>query len=122
MSEWTGKGGTLRTPETEAKYKEYKAQGGLTACPLCERKDKLKEFTYWHVIENLFPYDHIARVHHMIVLNRHAPDAEFTQEERDELHEIKYGYAQDHYQFIFEPVGRQKSIPSHSHIHLIIAK
>ncbi len=112
---------TLRTPETEARYAADIARGGLDECPLCKR-ESVHEFTFWRIVSNLYPYDRFAKTHDMLVLRRHAGDSALTDEERGELAEIKYGYVQEHYNFMIEPVRRKKSIPEHSHLHLVIEK
>ncbi len=115
-------GGTLRTPETEDAYRRVKADGHLKdGCPLC-KAESLKEFTEWRIIGNTYPYDLIAKVHHMLVPKRHASDSELTESEQKEFAEIKESYVSDTYEFMIEPVRKQKSIPGHSHLHLLISK
>ncbi len=115
--------GTLRSPETEAKYDALKATGALTTtCPLCDERETIEEFKYWRIVENLFPYDAIARVHHMILPKRHASDDELSSEEKEEFDSIKESYIQQTYEFLIEPMRHRRSIPAHSHLHLIVAK
>ena len=114
--------GTLRTPETEAAYTKLKKEGHLLeGCVLCT-SPSVKEFNEWRIIENRFPYDLVASVHHMILPKRHVAEEEFTDSERKEYGEIKETYMQDTYEFFIEPVNRQRSIPEHWHLHLITAK
>ncbi len=114
--------GTLRTSETEAKYRAVKASGVMNdACPLCDERTSVKDFEHWRVIENLYPYDLVAKVHHMLVSKRHASDMELTDEEWEEFRSIKAGYVQEEYEFMIEPTWKQKSIPAHSHLHLLVA-
>ena len=115
--------GTLRTPETEAKYDAVKASGVMQkTCALCDDRTTLKDFTYWRVVENAFPYDQVAKTHHMAVLKRHAPIEELTANEHAEWEDIKHGYVFATYEFIIEPVPKQRSIPAHAHLHFIVAK
>lgn len=115
--------GTLRTRATEAKYDAVKASGEMDgACPLCDERETLKAFTYWRVVENLFPYDRVAKTHHMVVLLRHAPLEELTAEEKQEFEKIKNEYIHEHYEFFIEPSPKKRSIPAHCHFHMITVK
>jgi hypothetical protein len=115
--------GTFRTDRTEAKYDAFKASGMLLhSCPLCNEKNTIKEFAHWRIVENAFPYDAVARVHHMLVSKRHVSTEQLTDEERLDFEEAKKGYVYDHYEFMIEPVPKQRSIPEHSHLHILIAK
>lgn len=111
---------TLRTPETEQKYQDRIAEGALNnGCVLC-RAETLQQFEHWRIILNDFPYDRIAKTHHMILPLRHT--AEINEEERMELEEIKKTYINEQYNYVMESVNRQKSIPSHYHLQLILLK
>lgn len=112
--------GTLRTPETEAAYTKVKQEGHLeNGCALCAAPS-VKEFGEWRIVENEFPYDLVADVHHMILPKRHA--AELSESEQAEFARIKEEYLQSIYEFFIEPVKRRRSIPGHWHLHLITAK
>jgi hypothetical protein len=114
--------GTLRTAETQKKYRELIDAGGLKeGCALCTAP-AVKTFTYWKVVNNTFPYDKVAKVHHMVLPLRHASETELTPEEWEEYQTIKNEYVQNEYEYIIEPTQKMKSIPAHFHIHLIIAK
>jgi hypothetical protein len=112
----------LRTPETHAKYKNFLAQREPgQVCVLCTA-EPLQIFTHWKIITNNFPYDRVAKTHHMIVPLRHVIEADITPEEEAELVEIKKGYINDHYDFILEPTEKTKSLPTHLHLHLLEIK
>ncbi len=112
----------LRTPETEEKYQEYMRAEGLTApCSLCE-KVAVKEFAFWKVVENIFPYDKVAKTHHMLVPIRHVQEKELTQEEKEEFALIKESFVNPNYDWIIEMTRKKKSIPGHFHVHLIVGK
>ncbi len=114
--------GNLRTRETSQKYTDYRIQGGLDGgCRLCDAQ-AVKEYRFWKVSINNFPYDRIAEVHHMLLPIRHTDEAGLTEEERQELLAIKDGYVQHHYEFMIEASQKHKSIPAHFHLHLIVAK
>ena len=72
---------SLRTPEGKKKYQEYlKTEPSGHACSLCE-KEAIKQFTYWKITENAFPYDLIAKTHHMATPLRHITEDELNAEE-----------------------------------------
>jgi hypothetical protein len=113
---------TLRTPEMKAKYKAYQAEGGLAgACVLCE-KPALQTFGQWKIIDNMFPYDRVAKTHHMLVPLRHAAEAGLSDGERAELLDIKRGQAMGPYEYMLEATAQTLSIPQHFHLHLIVTK
>lgn len=113
---------TFRTPETEAVYLEHIRNGGNKGdCPLCGA-ESIMEFGLWRIIDNKYPYDAVASVHHMVLPKRHASEDELTDEEWAEYETLKRGHINDTYGYIVEPTRRKKSIPGHAHLHLIIAK
>jgi hypothetical protein len=57
----------------------------------------------------------------MLVPLRHVTEEALTQEEKDELLEIKHSSVKDEYEFYIEGAG-QKSIPDHYHLHLVNVK
>lgn len=113
---------SLRTPKTEQTYKDFIAQGHLdNGCRLC-LSTPLNTFTYWKIIPNDFPYDKIAQTHHMLVPLRHVTEDDLTDEEKKELRDLKLSYLNEHYQYALEAMHKNKSIPGHFHIHLIVVK
>ena len=112
---------TLRTKEAEEKYNNYVKENKSDICPLCER-ESIKVFKYWKVIKNIFPYDKIAEIHHMIVPFRHVTENELSSQELNEFKEIKQKYLYPEYEYLIESSMKKKSIPEHFHIHLIISK
>ena len=112
----------FRSDAEWARYERYKAEGGLDGvCRLCE-KEPLKNFTRWRIIQNEFPYDKVAKVHHMIIPNRHVTEPELNSEEIQEFRDIKQEYLHKKYDFLIEASYLKKSIPGHFHIHLIVGK
>lgn len=116
---------TLRTEETQKRYEEVKMSRRMqiqhNVCPLCTA-ESLQEFQYWRIVENEFPYDRIAAKHHIAVLKRHTTESKMTNNEREEFRELKEGYINENYEFVFESVPRVKTIPAHHHLHLIVVK
>lgn len=106
----------------DARYQQVKDSGVLKqGCPLCAAPS-IAAFDHWRIIDNAYPYDLIAKVHHMIVPKRHASDGQLSEEEWKEFAELKRSYVEEHYEFVVEPTQRQKSIPEHTHIHLLVSK
>jgi hypothetical protein len=82
-----------RTKETMERYLNA-PQSGAEHCPFTEAKesgDIITSFKHWHIMENLFPYDAIAEINHMIFPKRKVAfnwDL-LSKEEREELEELK---------------------------------
>jgi len=113
---------SLRTPEGKKKYQEYlKTEDLSNSCPLCD-KEPVKSFGFWKIIENNFPYDQIAKTHHMLLPVRHASEKELRTGEWEELNMIKESFLNAEYDWIIESTHENKSIPWHFHLHLIIGK
>lgn len=89
-------------------------------CVLCSAA-AIQTFQYWKIINNDFPYDRIATVHHMIIPLRHVREDGLTAAEQAEFRTIKQGELQK-YDYIFEPTDHQRSIPDHYHAHLMVAR
>lgn len=113
---------TLRTPEITKRYQLYlKTLPSIGPCILCA-KQTLKEFEHWKIVLNDFPYDRIAKTHHMLIPYRHVQEGGLNEEEFKELRKIKETYVNTEYDWIMEPVPKGKTIPSHFHLHLILGK
>lgn len=84
----------LRSKEMSEKYRAHRATGILeNSCPLCDAPS-ISSFKHWRIILNSFPYDLIANKHHMVVPMRHVSEKELSDEEWDELFDIKYSELQ----------------------------
>lgn len=113
---------SLRTPEMIRKYEKHQKTGALLkSCAICDGKP-IKAFRYWKIINNNFPYDVIARVHHMVVPLRHTKERDLKAEEIEELLQIKEEVLCQEYDYLIEASTKNKSIPNHFHIHLIVTK
>lgn len=111
----------FRSKELAKKYKTHRDSGMMDrGCVLC-KAEPIQTFKHWKVIPNLFPYDLVAKTHHMLITLRHVKDSELNSDEIEELAEIKADYVQQ-YDYIQEATNRTKSIPQHFHLHLIIGK
>lgn len=114
-------GSTLRTKKGQALYKENIKNGGLKECPLCT-VPAIKEYDFWKIVKNKFPYDLIAKEHDMLLTKRHVKESDLTEEEKQEFLKIKNNYIDSKYSYIIEATTKEKSIPEHFHIHLILKK
>lgn len=113
---------TLRTEETEARYRADKAAGGLDkGCVICGR-EALKEFTYWKIVANEFPYDKVAQVHHMLATKEHLAQPEISKEAWWEFDAIKKSDVNPAYDAILENTPKNMTIPAHFHVHLLVTK
>ncbi len=114
--------GTFRTPEMTQKYADYRAAGHLdNGCRLCD-VPAIKQYKFWKIAEAKFSFDRVAVKHNMLLPLRHTVETGLTEEEKQELLDIKNGDIQTEYEFIIEATTKKKSIPSHFHLHLIVAQ
>lgn len=114
--------GHFRTKESAEKYRAFIAAGGLeSGCRLCE-SPSIREFTHWRIIDNKFPYDRIAKTHHMILPIKHLSEAEITAELWMEYQQLKKGYLNEQYEFIIELTLKKRTIPAHFHLQLVVAQ
>lgn len=104
------------------KYKKYlSSQPFGDACPLCS-KEAIKYFMCWKIVINDFPYDVIAASHHVLVPLRHVKGGGLSAVEKEELELIKAKYVDERYDYMIEATTKNKSIPDHFHVHLIVGK
>ncbi len=84
----------------------------------------IRSFEHWNIIENLYPYDLIAKEHHMLVPKRVF--GKMSECTRDEWNEYKYLLnlfeEEDHYDAILENFSKGRSIIRHLHLHLLVYK
>ena len=112
----------LRTKKTHEKYMKVRAQKTFNhTCRLCKIKP-IKDFKYWKIIDNEYPWDLIAKTNHMLVPKRHVVYEELNIIEKKELDLIKSNYVNKKYEIIAEATNRKKSIPSHFHVHLLVLR
>ena len=111
---------TLRTEKTQTKYDRQRNDRRKCGCYLC-RAEPIRNYGYWKIITNEYPYDKIAAKHHIVTLQRHAPEQEMTEQERKEFEKVRQ-HLHRRYDMIFENTVRKKSIPGHHHVHAITLK
>jgi diadenosine tetraphosphate (Ap4A) HIT family hydrolase len=112
----------LRTKSGADTYTAYRNAGGLEndGCVLCSASS-LQEFTHWRIVTNKFPYDLIAREHHMLIPKRHVTEHDLTNEEKTEFETIKQHHL-GKYDYFIETNQHMKSIPAHFHLHIIVGR
>ena len=77
-----------------------------------------KDFLYWRLVANEYPYDAIATTHTLLVPKRHTPT--LNDQETQELRSIKRLLEIDQScDAIIENVGKTKTLPTHYHLHLL---
>lgn len=107
---------SLRTRVTEAIYQQAKLDKTLR--PL-ETEPRLKEWKYWFLIENRFPYDEVFKLSHMLVIKRDAGEIyDLTLTETHELLQIRKTLSQD-YDAIMDNLPHRRSVTIRYHVHLV---
>ncbi len=65
---------TFRTKETEEIYRKYRENNPIDGkCVLCAIPS-IRDFKYWRIVKNDFPYDLISETHDMILPIRHVKE------------------------------------------------
>lgn len=117
---------TLRKPQSEKAYQEWKKKNDPCYCPFCNRDLMRKEFKYFIIIENRFSYDALPiDTHYLLASKRHIKsEDEMTLEERAELKSIEWQIMNKQLGFdsILQNSYDKMSIPSHWHKHLLVYK
>lgn len=107
-----------RKPESEKSYQDALKNGRKANL---ETRAALpgKDFKHWKVVENEFPYDGIAKRHHMLVPKRKvAIDLQLTPDELDEMFLIKRILGKEYDAYTENPM-HGRSVKEHYHVHLI---
>lgn len=110
----------LRTDECLKRFREKRKKlgKGVSTFNLLSLPH-LKEWNYWVLIKNEFPYDKIASKHDMLVPTRFfEKEREMEDTEIHELLDIKDEIS-DNYNFFLENTKWGKSIPLQFHLHCI---
>ncbi len=107
---------SLRTRATEATYQQAKQDKTLR--PL-EEEPRLKEWKYWFLIENRFPYDDVFETSHMLVISREVGAIyDLTLMENHELLQIRRTL-KENYDAIMDNLPHKRSVATRYHIHLV---
>jgi hypothetical protein len=91
-------------------------------CRLCNDTESIREFEYWRLMPNKFPYDRFCSKSDMLVTKRHTDETGLTKQEREEYFKLKSEVLVDEYDSVLDHLPKQKSIPNHCHFHLISFK
>lgn len=110
-----------RTRETEQKYQDFKLTPEALTCPFCTKQMLIKEYKYWILLKNRFPYDDRYKTSHMLAPKEHVKEENISILAFVELLNIKKEIA-NKYDLIQENLGSLKSRPDHHHLHLLIRK
>jgi hypothetical protein len=110
---------TLRTPETEARYREVlKTNTGRALADIPAHK----EFRFWKIVPNDYPYDAVFSTHDLLLPKRVVKDRlHLRVVEAMELDRILIEQA-PWYDCILENTLRKRSVFSHFHLHLLVYK
>jgi diadenosine tetraphosphate (Ap4A) HIT family hydrolase len=115
---------SLRTPETETRYQKYKKNLPDNYCPFCDPKKinpPIKEYAYWIIIPNDYPYDGAFSTSDMLVCKRHVESEEcLTLNEYEEYIKIRRHILNEGiYNLIQENSKPRRTVKPHFHIHLL---
>jgi hypothetical protein len=109
---------TPRKHDSNELYEKWKREHKDDPCVLCLR-EPLRDFKYWKIVQNHFPYDKYTKTHHLLALKRHVDETGLDQGEQVELVAIKQSLGYDIYDGFYEPVMKERTLPDHVHSHLI---
>lgn len=113
----------LRSEETLRRYRLHKRRvRDNKKDPMAFIEEPaLYYFIHWKIVENNFPYDLIAKRHHLLFpVRRVVSEEELNEEELEELKVIKKAIANTTtYDVFFENTPHRRTIPGHMHYHLM---
>lgn len=110
---------TLRSESMKKRYMHFLETNTKGNCIYCDKELLVKEFKYWMILENRFPYDGIAEISHMLAPKRHVPtEGDLDEKELIELADIKKNELHN-YDVIIESTPRATTRPDHYHVHLL---
>lgn len=111
-----------RKEETELAYQRYLAEykGG---CPFCleasHSRKIVKDYQYWFITENLYPYDKFYSISHLLIPKRHLVFLwDLNEQEMAEFLQIKRQLSELGYDEILENLPSMKT-QRHFHQHLL---
>lgn len=108
---------SLRTLRDEVHYGVAKKHAKTR--PLLQ-ETRLREWDFWALIKNEFPYSSAFEVHHMLIPKRIVSEKDLTDKEKEELSEIFVIMNEDNdYDCRLINFRKKQSIHDHFHIHLL---
>lgn len=112
----------MRTAKTEKKKQDYFRKHPKREHFSDWKELIIKEFAHWVIIKNHFPYDLIARTHHLLIPKRKFAEYEdANMKERSELLKIRKEIAAK-YDCIMENFPKNRSVHTYFHLHLLEMK
>lgn len=112
---------SLRTSKEEVRYERAK-KAGKAGRPFLE-EPRLREWKYWAMIPNEFPYSAAFKVHHMLIPVRVVAQADLSAAEKRELQEITEQISKEgEYDCTLTNFPRNQSNKSHFHVHFLTFK
>lgn len=116
----------LRSVEAIKNYKkvlEQREKDGVSFLPITEH-DAVCIFIHWYIVQNNFPYDAVADVHHLLVPRRENISGwvDLSYGELQDLLHIRETYCRDHYEMVAENMPSAKTVQNHFHLHLFVFK
>lgn len=118
----------LREKETMKAYQEHMAKKpedrSPKGSPFNRTENIIKEFKFWRIVGNDFPYDAVAMTNHMICTKRQTPFlwSELNNDEKKEFYVIKKSYLDQHYDVLYENLASAATKPGWFHLHLLKLK
>lgn len=80
---------------------------------------QIKEWEYWALINNDYPYDAVYRTSHMLIPKRVATKKDLSKTELNELNQIIEELS-DKYDCYLVNFANKQSIKNHFHVHLLV--
>lgn len=107
---------SLRSPDGQRQYMINK-EAGLMKRLIDE--PQIKEWEYWTLINNEYPYDAVYRTSHMLIPKRVVTKKDLNKTELNELNQIIEELS-DEYDCYLVNFANKQSIKSHFHIHFLV--
>jgi diadenosine tetraphosphate (Ap4A) HIT family hydrolase len=111
----------MRTKNAEKEYKNWRKKNDANYCPFCNKDILIKEFDFWIILKNRFPYTNTVK-HYLLSPKRHIKRKEYlTEDEKIELEKIERELEKSsEFSYIRLNFHHKQSIPDHMHYHLIL--
>jgi diadenosine tetraphosphate (Ap4A) HIT family hydrolase len=108
----------LRSPEMHERYVTAEKDPNFM-----NTTNSIRDFNYWRIIENMFPYDTIAKTHHMLVPKKQILNwLDMHLEEMDELDNLIMHVLPNDYDMILLNFPKAQSVKDWLHFHLIVVR
>ena len=111
---------TLRTKKTQERYIDFLENEYDGKCIFCNRNSLIKEFDFFVLLENTFPYDKCFVNHRLLAPKRHIIHR--SQMYRAEQAELELILQKLDYDQIIINKMHKRSVSYHWHLHLVDIK